>query len=488
MDFNIIPTRNQLHHRFNSYTMHYISLLLGIFPLLGHLSAQNLIPNYSFELDTTCVDENKRSPDLWVSLFNLSPDVFIDDQCRRSSAVAYHGMQFAGLSVSTPRSNGSFYEYLHTRLLAKLEQGNKYYFEMHVRLQSTSQYAYEQIGAIVLPDVDSSRFKIIERGFQPDVLLIDSATVKSQSGLLLNDTMEWTRVNGFFEAKGGEQNLLIGFFAEREELNPSVVRTDFFERNRSYYLIDHVWLVTIQDIVCDTIEVCQDVDDLSYTVAPPEIYGLPYSLEWYDGDTSFTKEFTVSGQYGFTLYADDLPIPGQLTVRINPGALETEETFTLCAGDTLQIEAQNAYLFDQFRWSNGVTSSAIQITAPGEIWLEASNTCNTYTNYISIIEEQCGCEVFVPNAFSPNNDGANDLFEPQFSCTESYVIHYQLSIFDRWGSLIYSGSEMDNKWDGRFNGSNAPSDSYTWTLKYDQDGTRRDTEKNMKSGSLMLIR
>lgn len=458
----------------------YISIYSG---------GQNLVSNYSFELDTNCVDENKRSPDHWPSLLGQSPDVYIGTKCRYSSATSYHGKQFAGFYCSIPIYTSSFYEYLHSELTNKLLHGHKYYFEMHVRLQSDAQYAYDQMGVVLLPDVDSSRFRIMnDDGSQPDVFLKTTPTISSPVGQLLIDTSEWTRISGVFTSSGNELHLVVGFFTGHEELNWTTLNELGPTQLRLEYLIDHVWLVDIQDIVCDTIEVCQDIDDLSYTVAPPEIYGLPYSMEWYDGDTSFTKDFTVSGQYGFTLYADDLPIPGQLTVRINPGALETEETFTLCAGDTLQIEAQNADLFDQFRWSNGVTSSAIQITAPGEIWLEASNTCNTYTNYISIVEEQCGCEVFVPNAFSPNNDGVNDLFEPHFSCTESEITEYQISIFDRWGSLMYSGSEMDNKWDGRFNGNDAPSGSYTWMLKYNEDGKGGSRQEDMLSGSLMLIR
>ena len=66
--------------------------------------------------------------------------------------------------------------------------------------------------------------------------------------------------------------------------------------------------------------------------------------------------------------------------------------------------------------------------------------------------------VFIPDAFSPNNDGDNDVFMPSILGSSSYNI----KIFDRWGGMIYN---EDNKmWDGKINGNlvnNGTSVSYT---------------------------
>lgn len=57
-------------------------------------------------------------------------------------------------------------------------------------------------------------------------------------------------------------------------------------------------------------------------------------------------------------------------------------------------------------------------------------------------------ELFVPNVFSPNEDGRNDVFKPRG--TEPYG--YELRIYDRWGNLVFSSDVIDNGWDGTFNG------------------------------------
>lgn len=70
------------------------------------------------------------------------------------------------------------------------------------------------------------------------------------------------------------------------------------------------------------------------------------------------------------------------------------------------------------------------------------------------------CNWYAPNVFSPNDDGVNDvflLFTP--SSTE-----YDLNIFDRWGSLVYSGSSIQSNVEG-WHGNDYPSGVYTWVIK-----------------------
>ncbi len=80
-------------------------------------------------------------------------------------------------------------------------------------------------------------------------------------------------------------------------------------------------------------------------------------------------------------------------------------------------------------------------------------------------------EPFVPNVFTPNNDGINDLYMPG----------YQLKIFDRYGIVLYEG---ENGWDGFYNGQEADPDTYYYLLKY-IDGYQNYQEK---TGFLTLIR
>jgi len=57
-------------------------------------------------------------------------------------------------------------------------------------------------------------------------------------------------------------------------------------------------------------------------------------------------------------------------------------------------------------------------------------------------------EIFVPNVFSPNDDGHNDIFKPRG--TEPF--EYEMRIYDRWGNLVFESKVIDEGWDGTFKG------------------------------------
>jgi gliding motility-associated-like protein len=71
--------------------------------------------------------------------------------------------------------------------------------------------------------------------------------------------------------------------------------------------------------------------------------------------------------------------------------------------------------------------------------------------------------IYVPNAFTPNGDGVNDIFQPK-----GYGIKkYELQIFNRWGQQIYTTTTFENGWDGSFKGTEESTfkfDVYTWKI------------------------
>jgi gliding motility-associated-like protein len=70
---------------------------------------------------------------------------------------------------------------------------------------------------------------------------------------------------------------------------------------------------------------------------------------------------------------------------------------------------------------------------------------------------------FIPNAFTPDNDGLNDVFLGKGVGIESY----ELMIFDRWGNLVFYSDELDKGWDGKVNHGTtvAQQDTYVWKVK-----------------------
>lgn len=101
-----------------------------------------------------------------------------------------------------------------------------------------------------------------------------------------------------------------------------------------------------------------------------------------------------------------------------------------------------------------------------------------------VVENPTACKVYVPNAFSPNEDGVNDTFQPFVGCA---VIEYDFKVFNRWGQLMFSSQNPDDSWDGDFKGRPADANVYLYTLTvtYDNEGTQ---EEEVKTGDVALIR
>ena len=90
-------------------------------------------------------------------------------------------------------------------------------------------------------------------------------------------------------------------------------------------------------------------------------------------------------------------------------------------------------------------------------------------------------DVYAPTAFTPNNDGANDVFIPFYINIKSLE---SFRIFNRWGVKIFETNNMSKNWDGTINGVRAPLETYTWVVEcYDVNGV-----KITRKGMVSLIR
>lgn len=122
-----------------------------------------------------------------------------------------------------------------------------------------------------------------------------------------------------------------------------------------------------------------------------------------------------------------------------------------------------------------------------------ANTPTTQT-YVVTGSTSIGCEtidsvtVFIieseliqlPNAFSPNGDGLNDLFRLPITVTKLNTF----SVYNRFGQLIFSTTNKSIGWDGRFKGKEQDPGSYVWML----DGYNIRGERKQLKGNIILIR
>lgn len=91
------------------------------------------------------------------------------------------------------------------------------------------------------------------------------------------------------------------------------------------------------------------------------------------------------------------------------------------------------------------------------------------------------CLVVFPTAFTPNNDGQNDVFRPVIY---DAIHDYRIQIYDRWGMLVFASQSPGSGWDGTFRGSPAGVQSYVYVCTY----TDSRQEQHLRKGTVLLLR
>ena len=107
----------------------------------------------------------------------------------------------------------------------------------------------------------------------------------------------------------------------------------------------------------------------------------------------------------------------------------------------------------------------------------SSMTGEVESNMLEVIYRS---KVAFPNAFSPNGDGINDIFNFE----SRFIMAVNMNIFNRWGELIYQTSSLDEGWDGKVNGKPAPPGAYIHHTRLTDDMGITF----VKSGEIILIR
>jgi gliding motility-associated-like protein len=88
--------------------------------------------------------------------------------------------------------------------------------------------------------------------------------------------------------------------------------------------------------------------------------------------------------------------------------------------------------------------------------------------------------IFIPNSFTPNGDGLNDVFK----IYGNSLLAIKMDIFDRWGKLLFTSDNIEQCWDGTY--KNVPCDLGVYNYKITYKGV--DNKVNEKAGSITLTR
>lgn len=110
-----------------------------------------------------------------------------------------------------------------------------------------------------------------------------------------------------------------------------------------------------------------------------------------------------------------------------------------------------------------------------------SNPCDTLIQPHIISWKRCQCDsLLIPNVFTPNGDGRNDVWSIRSFCNIPVA---KLSIWDRRGRAVFESEDLDQGWNGKYQGQKAPAGTYFFVLKYRISGNLR-----LRKGFLTLMR
>lgn len=136
---------------------------------------------------------------------------------------------------------------------------------------------------------------------------------------------------------------------------------------------------------------------------------------------------------------------------------------TICDGASLLLTVSIPQT--TITWQNGSIVPSQTIAEPGVYFATAINDCGTAVDTIEVQFENCApCGLFVPNAFTPNQDGVNDMFTPVFTCEE--VKPYLFRVYNRWNELLFESFDPTIGWDGNYQGKKQPKDTYVYYVEY----------------------
>ncbi len=163
-----------------------------------------------------------------------------------------------------------------------------------------------------------------------------------------------------------------------------------------------------------------------------------------------------------------------------------------CADEPVLIVNESRNAVDWFwDFGNNTTSTVQNPPLPS---YSITDVDKRYTISLTAVKENCSitkthellveasCNIAMPNAFTPNGDGLNDVFQP---LKTSGVTGLQLMIYNRYGQLLFTSSGNNIQWNGMLNGVAQPAGLYSWQLTY----TDRKTAKQiLRKGTVMLLR
>jgi len=387
---------------------------------------QNLLPNSSFET-YTYVSREPETAFPWYDPTDISSDYFNEDWNNNILIPSIYGLPNNMFGYQYSRTGKA-----HMHLAVTLNNLN---FREHIAIEVDSNNFISEIEYCVslflsLTDLSSTiaideisvlflkyKFDTIVGNNSPLIGFIPQIT--NLGGSVFSDTSNWINFSGSFIANGDEICMIIGSFYPDSQISYSFVAAPTSWLAASYFIDD------VSVYPCDApVYVADGGGDVQLCLGDSVVLGTherdEYLYWWYDMQGNLIADST-----------------GFITVKPQ---------------QTTQYElVVKDFKFDETR--------------------------DTITVYV----EDCFTDdIYVPNIFSPNGDGNNDIL---FVRSE-YIQSMKFQIYNRWGEMVFESKDINYGWNGEYNGKRCNPSVFVWHL----EATMTNGQVVQRRGNVTLVR
>jgi len=204
----------------------------------------------------------------------------------------------------------------------------------------------------------------------------------------------------------------------------------------------------------------------------------PASYLWQDASTNTTYTVIDDGSYwvvvtdGCTGTSDTIDVTYLYDLQIDLG-----RDTTICYTHPYMLDVTRP--FSHYLWHDGTTAPVHWVDMSGTYSVHVYNACTEADASVTVEVEECEEAVHVPNAFTPDGDGQNEVFLPVFNHPER-LESYSMQVYDRWGRLLFGTENLHQGWDGR----GCPTGTYVWRMEYKAAGEK----PQLLTGSVTVVR
>ena len=254
---------------------------------------------------------------------------------------------------------------------------------------------------------------------------------------------------------------------------------------------------TVPKDICINDTVTLRVADYSLTNASKFTWNYPGAIETSNGTSSSGVDYIKYNSTGTKIltlaiaYPQCTRAPFADTVQVHPYATANARASRtdICAGDSIVFTADTFSKY-RYKWSpaqyfkgpGGSTNNVgiAEVLSTGNIYLTVRDQYNCIGRDSVMINTQPCCDIFLPDAFTPNGDGRNDVFKIVT------VGHHPLKVFEivnRYGQVVFRSNVETEGWDGKVHGIPQEMGTYFYYINYTCNGKTIE-----KKGDVTLVR